>query len=134
MEFGAYKGHNLLFGDPMTKITKTPVLVAGAVLLSFAATSYAHPKKHEDMSQTEQTQKTQKTMSHDNHTDMKMEKKDKPKMDMSKISAECQTVLKKMNDHGMKNTEGHDMEKMKTKKAKHEKCMTEMKEAMSHKP
>ncbi len=119
----------------MTKITKMPILIAGTAILSFAGfatASYAHPKKHEDMSQTQQT------TSHSDHKDMKMKDEHKPKMDMSKmdmskISEKCQTVLKTMNDHDMKNTEGHDMEKMQAKTAKHKECMAEMKQAMPHK-
>ncbi len=122
----------------MTKITRLPVLIASAALLSiagFAATSYAHPKKNEDKSQA------QTTMSHDNHKDMKTDKKAMPKMDMSKTSAECQTASGKMNDHDMskmkdhdmKNMEGHNMEKMKNQKETREKCTAEMKQATPHK-
>jgi len=80
---------------------------------------------------------TQQTTSHSDHTNMKMKDEHKPKMDMSKmdmskISAECQTLLKTMNDHDMKNTEDHDIEKMKATKEKHEKCMAEMKETTAH--
>jgi len=141
----------------MTNFKKISTLLASIAVLSlsgYAVTSAADPAKLEDdapvrsltgdelgfpgPAKLEDGAQSQPAMK---RGDKKMDHKgmksshmgmDMSKVDMSKISTECQAVLKKMNDHDMKNTEGHDMEKMKAKKAKHKECMAEMKEAMSH--
>lgn len=99
-------------------------------------------KMHEEMSSDEMIAMHKKM--HEDH--VKMSKMDMSKMDMSKMSTECQDMMKKMKakmsngaqdapmkGKGMENMGERDMAKMTAMKAKHDKCMTEMKEASSSK-
>lgn len=129
----------------------TALIVAAAVIALSACTTVATPESSGDHKHSQQGAQPQSPEMMKMHETMKMEhmdmsEMDMSKMDMSKISAECQDMMKKMkakmtsdaNDSsmmgkGMGNMDEHDMSKMTAMKAKHDKCMAEMKEASPHK-
>lgn len=135
----------------MTTLTKLSALVLGTTLLTLTAYSTvasAHPKE-------DHAKKPAKhQMMEGGHKDMKkMEHDMMSKMDMSKLSAECQAMVTTMKtkmpekhkggdmkEHDMSNKEGHNMnmmkdqgsDEMKAKMATHKKCMAEMEETTPH--
>ncbi len=139
----------------MTHLTKISALVAGAALLTLGAYSAASPaqnhkahppkkhqmpKEHQMMNGEHENMMQQMKNDHD-----MMSKMDISKMDMSKLSSECQTMMSKAKmadahkdgdghsgQKGHEAAQGHDPETMQAKMTKHKKCMAEVKHAMPH--
>ena len=120
----------------MTNFTKLSALLAGAALLALTACSTVSPEnehnakmqaKHQMMA-NDHTSAEHKSMMQKMKMDHDMmAKMDMSKIDMARLSPECQTMMKKGEMGMMKD---HNFEKMKAMMAKHKKCMAEMKASL----